>query len=484
MNSCVWQIVVGALLAGSFFGAASAQESALPERKIIYYGWNTRDSVYVRDHWTEMEQMPFDGIAIGVALDRSLPTTGDRSTGNLLGWHVFGAKAYELERFGSTVADLRTPEWQRFTDNFLPLAIATRDQDQALSWFDDARWSTIENNWRVLLTIARDGGCRGLLLDPEHYDYECELFNYRHHQAQRVGRSFQEYESRARARGRQLAAAVREIYPEITIGFLYGYSLGPKKTDSAEQRANARYALLPAFLDGLLEASAPGAKFVDFWEHGHGYQKRHQFTRARAEVRKIGKTASALPEVYARAVSSGMSLRIDYSHDAAPWQASDPEQNYFSPAAFTTALRAALETTDRYVWIYSEEKPQFFPPADLPQAYIASFLEARQPVANPAAARFAPLYIGLASAVALGFWLPVQRARRSGTPALRRGSMRILIVTGIFPPDRGGPASYVPKIAAALEARGHELEVVCLSDSLRHPRFEYAFPLHRIARRR
>lgn len=61
--------------------------------------------------------------------------------------------------------------------------------------------------------------------------------------------------------------------------------------------------------------------------------------------------------------------------------------------------------------------------------------------------------------------------------------MRILIVTGIFPPDTGGPASYVPRISAALVERGHTVDVVTLSDQLDHPdAATYVFPVHRIAR--
>ncbi|MGH8008036.1 MAG: glycosyltransferase, partial [Candidatus Binatia bacterium] len=43
--------------------------------------------------------------------------------------------------------------------------------------------------------------------------------------------------------------------------------------------------------------------------------------------------------------------------------------------------------------------------------------------------------------------------------------MNVLIITGIFPPDIGGPATYVPKVATALADRGHEITVVTLSDS-------------------
>lgn len=42
--------------------------------------------------------------------------------------------------------------------------------------------------------------------------------------------------------------------------------------------------------------------------------------------------------------------------------------------------------------------------------------------------------------------------------------MRILITSGIFPPDIGGPASYVPKIASELVKRKNEVTVLCLSD--------------------
>ena len=61
--------------------------------------------------------------------------------------------------------------------------------------------------------------------------------------------------------------------------------------------------------------------------------------------------------------------------------------------------------------------------------------------------------------------------------------MKILIATGIFPPDIGGPASYVPRIAAALSTRGHVVEVVTLADDLAiADRQSYPFAVHRLAR--
>lgn len=61
--------------------------------------------------------------------------------------------------------------------------------------------------------------------------------------------------------------------------------------------------------------------------------------------------------------------------------------------------------------------------------------------------------------------------------------MKILIVVGIFPPDIGGPATFVPLIANKLVDKGYSVTVVCLSDKLNHEDSLYKFKIHRIKRR-
>ncbi len=63
--------------------------------------------------------------------------------------------------------------------------------------------------------------------------------------------------------------------------------------------------------------------------------------------------------------------------------------------------------------------------------------------------------------------------------------MRILLVTGIFPPDIGGPATYVPEIAKALLERGHQVSVVTTSEpeGLDLDDNEHPFPVYRMNRR-
>ena len=61
--------------------------------------------------------------------------------------------------------------------------------------------------------------------------------------------------------------------------------------------------------------------------------------------------------------------------------------------------------------------------------------------------------------------------------------MKILIVVGIFPPDIGGPATFVPLIAKKLIQKNCEVEVICLSDSLNNPANNFEFKVHRIKRK-
>jgi glycosyltransferase involved in cell wall biosynthesis len=58
--------------------------------------------------------------------------------------------------------------------------------------------------------------------------------------------------------------------------------------------------------------------------------------------------------------------------------------------------------------------------------------------------------------------------------------VRILVVSGIWPPDVGGPASHAPDVARFLAGRGHEVEVVTTASSAPAPE---DFPVRWVSRR-
>jgi glycosyltransferase involved in cell wall biosynthesis len=57
--------------------------------------------------------------------------------------------------------------------------------------------------------------------------------------------------------------------------------------------------------------------------------------------------------------------------------------------------------------------------------------------------------------------------------------MKVLVVSGIWPPDVGGPASHAPEVAGWLHDRGHDVEVVVTAD--RQPA-EQPFPVRFVPR--
>ena len=61
--------------------------------------------------------------------------------------------------------------------------------------------------------------------------------------------------------------------------------------------------------------------------------------------------------------------------------------------------------------------------------------------------------------------------------------MRIVIATGIFEPESGGPATYTPKLATRLIEAGHEVTVITYSDQARFDfDTKYSFKLVRVVR--
>ena len=57
--------------------------------------------------------------------------------------------------------------------------------------------------------------------------------------------------------------------------------------------------------------------------------------------------------------------------------------------------------------------------------------------------------------------------------------MKVVVVSGIWPPDVGGPASHAPEVAAFLTARRHDVEVVITADAAPAPE---SYPVHWVSR--
>jgi hypothetical protein len=360
-----------------------AQEAA-PTKKLIWHGWGIPSANDVRGNWREFDKMPLDGFSVVIPIDPTKPVTGDGSSGNRLSWNVFGDKAFKIEQFRASIDDLKAAQWKNINAIFLPVSPSSYAQDQNLSWFDDARWKTINNNWQVLFTIAKQSGCKGVLFDPEAYDYShlgAELFSYQDHRAKRANKPFEEYSRVARRRGRELMQSVKEIYPDAAMFCIFAYDLALYDAQLGKTGENGRYALLPSFLDGMLEGADSRTQWLDGWEFAYGYKTRAQFLEGYHSVRNKSAQYSGVPDLYAAKMRAGFGLMMDYN-SWQKWSATDISHNHFSPTEWKNSVEQALRVSDEYVWIYTHA-PNFITKENLPDAYLQATKDGRAAAQKP-----------------------------------------------------------------------------------------------------
>ena len=127
------------------------------EKHLIEFGWDEPDTAFLRRHIEAMERTPFDGCVFRIEYHTPAGEKGK------LSWKTWGRRAFERRDIEAAVADLRATKRKRFTHLFLRANVTPGDVD----WFDD--FTPVLANLRLAAEAAREGKCRGLLLDTEPY---------------------------------------------------------------------------------------------------------------------------------------------------------------------------------------------------------------------------------------------------------------------------------------------------------------------------
>ncbi len=350
-----------------------AAPTAGPARKLIEFGWDEPGTSFLRAHLAEMERTPFDGCVFHV--DTRSPAGAPAS----LTWQGWGKKTFSAEDATPARRDLEAvaASTKRFHDNFLRFNTTPAD----LEWFDDH--AAVIANARLAAELARAGRARGILLDTEQY--EGKLFDYRR-QRDASRHSWAEYAVQARLRGCEVMTAMQEGYPGLTVFLTFGDSLVWKQSEGGKKPlAECSYGLLAPFLDGLIDAARDGTRIVDGHEPSYGYREAPSFIEARRTILRDAASLASDRAAFAKRVSAGFGLWLDYDWRKLGWNADDSSKNYFTPQGFETALRAALEQSDEYVWVYSET-PRWWSeksaPVALPAAYSDAARRARRALAG------------------------------------------------------------------------------------------------------
>jgi hypothetical protein len=339
-----------------------------PARKLIEFGWDEPGTSFLRGHLTELERTPFDGCVFHV---EAQTVQGAPANFTWLGW---GRRAFTADEVKAARANLEAiaASRTRFRHNFLRFNTTPADLD----WFDDH--SAVVVNARLAAELAHAGRCAGVLLDTEQY--EGKLFDYRK-QRDASRRPWSEYGTQARRRGREVMGALQEGYPNLTVFLTFGDSLLWKQSEQGKKPlAECSYGLLVPFLDGMIEAARGRTRIVDGHELSYGYRDASLFIDARRAIAREAAALAADRAAYGRVISAGFGLWLDYDWRKKGWDTRDPGKNYFSPDGIETALRAALEQSDEYVWLYTET-PRWWSETGrsvaLPPAYVEAVRRAR-----------------------------------------------------------------------------------------------------------
>ncbi len=356
---------------------------------VLSYSWSTPDTKYLHDNVAEMEKTPFDGVAVQVGHPRlpdgSVWSNTDRDN---LGWKVFSKHQLYDRRFtrdliDPAIDDLETTAFHRFRSNYVVMVSHLTDV-RTMDWFDDVWWANIAENAKLIATVAREGGCEGILFDPEMYG--CAIWGWPKLREDPLynGRSYDEVTTKVRQRGREFVSAINEAYPDVRILLLHAWDTVMRRAARDREGLNRKdtlheidYGLLPAFLDGLLEASDDRTVVIDGVETTYWVNALPDFAAKARGVREDGIKLSDVPDLFRRKVRVGFAIYLDRDQR---WDPSSPQRNYWTPGRLALVLGNALAAGDGLVWIYSERPTWLLDledkriPADIPQPAGVKFV--------------------------------------------------------------------------------------------------------------
>ncbi len=318
-----------------------AQESSgTSGKKIVEYGWDVPTPAFIAEHIRDMEKRPFDGLlfrlkANGMVLEPTPINEADL--------------AEDLE----AVDKIR---WEKFTDNFVMMyAASTQD------WFNDDHWKAIEHNTELVTRVARRAGCVGVCFDAEPYGTNPWAYRDAPH---RDTKTYADYKAIVRKRGEQFVRAIEREFPDATILTFFHASIYRKfcrpmpENVRKEELEKTTYALLPAFVEGMLQGSQTDIRIVDGNEGAYYYTNSLEYFNLYHAVTQRARyliPPDVWPAYYAK-VRMGQALYIDQYYGMRKTEKT--LGNYMTPEEqakwFEHNIYWALYTTDRYVWCYSE----------------------------------------------------------------------------------------------------------------------------------
>lgn len=324
------------------------------------------------------------------------------------------------EEFAPEIEAFNSVEWGRLTDNFLLTAVRPypdgeqtpdpADDSRPADWFSDDDFEIILHNARLVASIAREIGFKGILFDVEAYGWAAKgawsnpwsYGDYKSGWYKSCGHDeplpFTEVAEKVRQRGREWAQALSEAFPDIVVLVapgLYEAAWGGPAQD-ATPLSESGNALWPAFVDGILLGLDEEALLVSMSEKTYAMSQYVHMAAQRDIAKEQALVVSTVPDIARRRISFCAGLWTDCAYGrTGSFSNTDAKANQRDPERHEHATSNALAVSDHYAWHYGEAsyflqwgegypfKPDFDKRYEEPPALIKEYWKANERAHEP-----------------------------------------------------------------------------------------------------
>ena len=345
--------IAAALMAG-FCSAADETTWTVDRKKIVSFGWEwgpltAADYVKYADR---IDATGLDGVGVYVqAKDSDGKRVSSAAVGN-------GDVLWTHEMVVDQIADFRKATAHKgLRESFVRALGSPKNR---LDWADDAVWSRVAESMGTLAWLAKQGGFRGLIVDPEDYGKSKQF-------ERRPGdEPWSVLAPLARRRGREIFARVFKEFPDAVVFtyWLYSWHIHHVYSDDPMISARSGGDLWSAFVNGILDVMPPEARLVDGNECAYENKAEDYEFMASAIAQHNAVDGLVAPENrtrYRAQVLPGFGLYLDSYTNNRTNSAGKANHYYFGPyngsrlGSLERNLSAAIRASSGYVWLWGEK---------------------------------------------------------------------------------------------------------------------------------
>ena len=343
--------MAGWLIAGVVVCLASGTGAAEQDKKLIQYGWDVRTPAYVAANIGQMEEKPFDGVAMLL----------NRHAFN----HVFYNRELDDEQTQTYLNDLASIRWDKFTDNFLMMYCRSN-----MDWFSEEDWGPdgwVLHNVRLCGKATKAGRCVGIFFDTESFWGRRPWWYAKQPGADQ--RSFAEFQAMVRKLGAQFMDALQDEHPDLV--FLMPYMLSnpntytqvrnePDRAKHSDLLKDGDEGLWPAFVNGMLVAVRGKTAIIDGHLRSYYHQELADYTQGVRRIREGAQGTDRLIDSdiwhkYQHHVRAAHGIYADFYCNMLPLRLRSSNMTDDERARWLEHnVYYSLKTSDKYAWYYNE----------------------------------------------------------------------------------------------------------------------------------